>query len=224
MNKDEYSEIEKYMLTCMKDGAHDTFHIYRVLYTSLEIGRHYSIDKDVLIAAALLHDIGRDAQFKDCKINHAIYGSEIVFEYLIKKQWDEKKAKHVKDCISTHRFRNANPPKTIEAKILFDSDKIDVSGTIGIARTLAYKGIVSEPLYCIDNNGEVLNGETKNEVSFFQEYKFKLRNIYSMFYTKEAKEIAEKRQKASIDFYNNMYNEVYEIHKNGIKNLNDILG
>ncbi len=53
------------MLSCMNDGAHDRQHIYRVLYYALDIAEEYCIDQDVLIAACLLHDIGRDAQFRN---------------------------------------------------------------------------------------------------------------------------------------------------------------
>lgn len=83
MNKEMYLEIEKYMLSCMNDGAHDRQHIYRVLYTALDLAEGYIVEKDVLIAAALLHDIGRDAQFKNQECDHAIVGSEMAYQYLI---------------------------------------------------------------------------------------------------------------------------------------------
>jgi uncharacterized protein len=54
-----------FMHACMKDGAHDKQHIYRVLYYCLDIAKSHALDKDALIAAALLHDIGRGAQFKN---------------------------------------------------------------------------------------------------------------------------------------------------------------
>ena len=57
---------------------------------------------------------------------------------------------HVQECIRTHRFRGMERPESIEAKILFDADKLDATGCIGIARTLMYKGIIGEPLYSFD--------------------------------------------------------------------------
>ncbi len=61
MDKKQYSEIENYMLTCMQDSAHDREHIYRVLYTALDIARYEkNVDYDILITACLLHDIGRN--------------------------------------------------------------------------------------------------------------------------------------------------------------------
>jgi len=108
----------------------------------------------------------------------------------------------------------------MEAKILFDADKLDVTGTLGIARTLAYKGIVAEPLYYVDEDGCVLDGQNEKRPSFFQEYNWKLKHIYDKFYTDRAKEIAKERQRASISFYESMYKEVRSIHKTGLHLLN----
>jgi uncharacterized protein len=199
----------------MNDGAHDCQHIYRVLYNALDIAKEYNTDKDVLIAASLLHDIGREAQFNDPKLDHAIVGADKAYELLQCIGWPENKAQHVKDCITTHRYRNDNPPSSIEAKILFDSDKLDVTGTLGIARTLAYKGIVAEPLYNVDEDGNVLDGQNDEKSSFFHEYHWKLKCVYDKFYTKRAKEIAEERRRASISFLESMLNEVISTHKTG---------
>lgn len=223
MKKEMYLKIEKYMLSCMKDGAHDCQHIYRVLYFALDIASDYSVDKDVLIAACLLHDIGREAQFKNSECDHAVVGADMAYKYLCEIKWTESKASHVKACISTHRYRNNNLPKSIEAKILFDADKLDVVGTVGIARTLAYKGIVSEPLYSIDETGNVLDGSGDESPSFFKEYNWKLKNVYDKFFTNRAKKIAEKSRKASIDFYESMYREVSSVHKVGINLLKNSL-
>lgn len=220
MQKEIYIKIESYMLSCINDGAHDCQHIYRVLYHALDIASSYHIDKDVLIAACLLHDIGRDAQFRNLKLDHAVVGGEMAYEFLIQIDWPQDKAQHVKACISTHRYRNNDQPISMEAKILFDADKLDVTGAMGIARTLAYKGIVAEPLYYVDEDGCVLDGQNEERPSFFHEYNWKLKHVYNKFYTDRAKAIAKERQRASISFYESMYSEVSSIHKTGLHLLN----
>ncbi|MEN6314741.1 MAG: HD domain-containing protein [Clostridiaceae bacterium] len=223
MQKDIYAKIEKYMLSCMNDGAHDCQHIYRVLYSALDLSTEFSVDKDVVIAASLLHDIGREEQFRNPECDHAIIGAQMAYDYLKGIGWPEDKASHVKACISTHRYRNDNLPSSIEAKILFDADKLDAAGTLGIARTLAYNGIVSRPLYCVDESGDVLDGNSNEEDSFFKEYNWKLKNVYGRFFTDRGKRLAEERRKASIDFYESMYREVRSIHKTGMHILGEIL-
>jgi len=211
------------MRSYINDGAHDEQHVYRVLFLALDIAEHYDVDVDVVIAASLLHNIGREAQFGDSKNNHATIGSEMAYKYLKEQGWNDKKASHVKECIVTHRFRKTHQPETIEAKILFDADKLDATGTIGIARTLAYKGIVGEPLYTLDENGIILDGTNDKEPSFFQEYSFKLKNLYGNFYTERAKEIASKREEITKQFYKSMLGEVQETYELGNAQLKKVI-
>lgn len=222
MNKKTFSIIETEMLKYMNDGAHDREHIYRVLYYVIDIAKDYEVDKDVLIGAALLHDIGREAQFRNHTIDHAVYGADLAYQYIIQLGWGVEKAEHIKKCISTHRYRKNAKPESMEAKILFDADKLDVSGTIGIARTLAYKGIVSEPLYSLDDNGQVLDGTNDEPPSFLQEYNYKLKNLYDKFYTARAKEIASGREEIARKFYQCMVHEVTETYKTGKERLEQV--
>ena len=129
----------------------------------------------------------------------------------------------MKSCILTHRYRKNTPPQTIEAKILFDADKIDVAGLCGIARTLLYKGNVQAPLYIV-NDGKISKGDGVGEVSFFQEYKYKLENIYDRFFTERGRQIAAKRRKDAEIFYNNLYGEVSEFYESGNEMLFSMLG
>jgi len=225
MTHQEYREIESFMLSQMQDSAHDKHHIYRVLNSALDISNYETtVDLDVLIAACLLHDIGREKQFTDLSLCHAQIGGDMAYEYLINRKWDEAKAVHVKKCISSHRYRGDNPPESIEAKILFDADKLDASGAMGIARTLIYGGQVSEPLYLLDDNENIIvDGGGAEISSFFQEYNYKLKKVYSSFNTERAKAIAIERQKTAVDFYNGLFNEVSQNYKNGLERLSEVL-
>ncbi len=220
MNRENYRLLEDYMSSCMEDSAHDREHVYRVLFNALEIAKtENDVDYDVLIGACLLHDIGRKEQFENPDLCHAVVGSDKAYRFLTEHGFKDDYAKRVKNCIETHRFRSSNPPDSIEAKILFDADKLDVTGAIGIARTLIYKGIVSEPLYSMLPNGRVSDGSMDSEPSFLQEYKYKLENLYSNFYTARATEIAKERQSIAAEFYNCVYREADEAYERGRQEL-----
>lgn len=94
---------------------------------------------------------------------------------------------------------------------------------MGITRTILYKGQVSEPLYSVDENGNVLDGSSDMEPSFFQEYKYKLENLYSKFYTKRGTEIAAQRKSSATSFYESMVKEVTLSYQTGKIKLNDRL-
>ena len=184
MNIEHLREIREYMKACTEDSAHDASHIYRVLNHALNLAKNYDVDMDILVAACLLHDIGRPAQFADPRLCHAQVGSEMAYQFLKELCWSEENCKNVKHCILTHRFTDSAQPETIEAKILFDADKLDVIGALGIARTLQYEGKMNASL---------------NE--FFNEYQRKLIKLYDVFYTNEAKQMADKRKELLELFY-----------------------
>lgn len=224
MNKDQFQKIERYMLSCMGDSAHDREHVYRVLHLALQIaGTETDADPDVLICACLLHDIGRKEQFEDPTLCHAKVGGEKAREFLVKEGFDRDFAEKVKACVATHRFRENHPPQSLEAKILFDADKLDAAGAMGIARTLLYAGQVSAPLYSRDETGVILDGTGETVPSFFREYKFKLEKLYDRFYTAKGRELAGERRKAAEDFYKAMLREARESHAAGEKILQRLL-
>lgn len=225
MTNDTYNLIENYMLACMEDSAHDKEHIYRVLYNALEIARaEECVNYDVLIAACLLHDIGRNEQFENPSLCHAMVGGEKAYQFLIEHGLAKKFAEKVKHCIQTHRYRKALQPQTIEAKILFDADKLDVTGALGIARTLMYKGNVAEPIYNVLPNGEISDGAQDAAPSFFHEYKFKLEKLYDKFYTVRGAQLAQERRKIAVAFYESLYQEVSTGYTSGQEMLHERIG
>ncbi len=223
MDRELYQKIEQYMVNSMIDSVHDCQHIYRVLYMALDIGKNLNIDMDVLIAASLLHDIGRDSEYNDSSCDHAFVGANMAYEFMLGLGWDETKVDHVKQCILTHRYRTDWHPESLEAKILFDADKLDISGALGIARTLQFGGIISEPLYSVDAHGRVLDGSDKDEDSFFNIVNNKLLKLENKLYTDRAKEICRERKSLCLSFFKGMFKEVSGIHHSGIKLLQNFI-
>jgi uncharacterized protein len=224
LNKATFSRIEAYMLECMKDSAHDKEHVYRVLYFAMDIAKfERDVNMDVLIAACLLHDIGRPEQYANPKLRHEQVGSRKAYGFLIENHWPEPDAVRVRKCIATHRFRSDHLPISIEAKIVFDADKLDAAGTLGIARTLLYKGIVAQPLYSLDAQGNISDGSADQQPSFLQEYKYKLEKLYDRFYTQRGKEIASERMVSAAAFYNSLLDEVRSCYTNGRQELSNVI-
>ena len=224
MDKATFQIIENYMCACMNDSAHDAEHIYRVLSNALVIAKEENgVDHDILICACLLHDIGRPDQVKNPELCHAAVGSEKAYTFLMDNGFTADFAEKVRDCIRTHRFRKNDQPESLEAKILFDADKLDVAGAIGIARTLVYKGTVTEPLYTRDPDGSISDGAGEAPYSFFQEYHRKLKKLYDRFYTAAGHRLAHDRRTAAKSFYESLYREVTALDKQGKEALYDLL-
>lgn len=220
MKREDYILMENYMLSCMTDSAHDKEHIYRVLYNALVIAKDESgVDYDVLIAACLLHDIGRKEQFENPVLCHARVGAEKASQFLLEHNFEREYVGKVAHCILCHRYRKDNTPRSLEARILFDADKLDAAGAVGIARTLIYKGQVAEPLYSLDGDGAVSDGEKDVQPSFFQEYKYKLEKLYDRFYTSSGARLAKQRQQTAVAYYESLLTEVSSAYREGNQEL-----
>ena len=212
-------EIVQNRLTC---SAHNLDHVMRVYNLCLMISKYEeNVDLDILIPSALLHDIARveESEDKTGKIDHAVLGSEIAGNILKDLEYDEETIGKIKHCILTHRFRTGNEPETIEAKILFDSDKLDAIGAIGaigIARTFMLSGQCGQRLelnnliseYLNDNtteNGRIKDMSKHNPII---EYEVKLKKIPDKLYTKKAKEIGEDRIEFMEQYFNRLKSEL----------------
>lgn len=205
-------EIVRNKLAC---SAHNLDHVMRVYNLCLMISKYEeNVDLEILIPAALLHDIARveESEDKTGKIDHAVLGSELAENILKDLEYDEEKIEKIKHCILTHRFRTGNEPRTMEAKILFDSDKLDAIGAVGIARTFMLSGqfgqrlelnnSISEYLYCNTvENGRIKDMSKHNPII---EYEVKLKNIPDKLYTKKAKEIGKDRIEYMEQYFNRL--------------------
>jgi len=196
-------QIVEKELSC---SAHDMDHVMRVYSLCLHLAEgEPDVDLDILKTAALLHDIARVKEDNDPtgKTDHAVLGAEMAGEILKKLGYPESKIKHVKDCIMAHRLRSKKRPKTKEAKILSDADKLDILGAIGVARTFALAGRFNQRLYTdIDIEKHIqenLDGNRDGRIrdrskhSPFIEFETKIKFIPERLYTERAKKIARER-------------------------------
>lgn len=194
------------------DSSHDWSHIERVYNSALKIAKEEKANLDVIKIAAYLHDIGRNDEIKsNGKICHATRGVEIAETILSKYDIDEGLVENIKHCILTHRNRNNHHPETIEAKVLFDADKLDSIGAIGIARDFLFAGIYNAPLYT-GREKEILKeadnyAYTRDDTALL-EYYHKLSKIKDRIITKTAQKIAKERHEYMKEFFKRFDKEI----------------
>lgn len=205
--------------------AHDINHVMRVYNLCLELAKQEpNVDLDVLRTAALLHDIARNKEDKQghnhlLDVDHAILGAELSDKILRDLGYSEEKIVHIKHCIASHRFRGENPPRTIEAKILAEADKLDVLGATGIARSFMIGGECGQKIYSdtpINDyikenlvggkpNGRIIDA-SKHASNLEFETKFK--QIPNKLYTQRAREIARERLEYMKQFFERLKSEI----------------
>jgi len=146
----KYQKIEGIVARELSCSAHAMEHVMRVYNLCLHLTKYeLNVDLDVLKTAALLHDIARVKEFNDKtgSIDHSALGAEMADKIMRTLGYSEEKIAHVKHCIAAHRFRSKVKPQTKEAKILFDADKLDVLGVIGVARSFMIAGQYGQKIY-----------------------------------------------------------------------------
>lgn len=194
-------------------GCHDWTHIERVRNLSIFIGKQEKANLAVLEIAALLHDIGRKVEMKNKGLFcHAEKSAEIAKKIFKKYNIDQTLAENIIHCIKSHRFRNSNVPETIEAKVLFDADKLDSIGAVGVARNFLFAGIAgSGNLYTGNEQKLSRSGEDHSftkEDSAILEYEIKLKHIRDRMLSSTGKKIANKRHEFMEKFFERFWEEV----------------
>ncbi len=188
-------------------GSHDWDHTERVYKLCLRIGRKEKADLEVLRLAALLHDIGREEEDRsNGRVCHGEKGAALAKKILEKHRIKREIAERVIHCIETHRFRQKRIPQSLEAKILFDADKLDSIGAVGIGRAFLFAGEVGARLHNPDINLKKTKPYTKEDTAY-REFLVKLRNIKGRLFTREGKRLARERHRFMTEFFNRLNKE-----------------
>lgn len=201
-------------------AAHGFDHTERVYNLAIKIAETEDIDLEVVKIATLLHDIGgkRETDDNTGKIDHASESAKMARPILENLGYPEKKIKHIQDCILSHRYRNEHAPTTKEAQLIFDADKIDALGAIGLARMFAWIGRnnafiykkMNVEEYIKDNLGGKIDGRIQDKTKHSAQinYETKVKHIVNLLHTKKGKEIGAERTKFFKDFLDRMEREI----------------
>ncbi|OGQ98854.1 MAG: phosphohydrolase [Deltaproteobacteria bacterium RIFOXYD12_FULL_57_12] len=189
-------------------GCHGPDHTERVHRTALHIGRLMGADLTILSAAALLHDIGRRYEMAEKgRICHAEKGAELAAEILVSLDFPTAMIDAIVHCIETHRYRGQKIPKTLEARILFDADKLDSIGAIGIGRAFLFAGQVGAKLH----NGEadiLASRSYTTEDTAYREFRVKMSKVRDRLLTPEGQRLARERHAFMEVFFDRLDREV----------------
>lgn len=189
-------------------GSHDWEHTLRVHRLCVKIGPVEGADMLTLEAAAYLHDIGRAAQdSSNGTLCHAARGAEMVAALLPDLPLDEERRQNIVHCVRSHRFRgDGNLPRSIEARVLFDADKLDAIGAVGVARAYLFAGELGACLHNPHIPVKEALPYSRNDTGY-REYAVKLSKIKDRMLTGEGKRLARDRHAFMTAFFERFMDE-----------------
>ncbi len=167
------------------DG-HGADHSLRVYNNALNIRKSYECKELYVDLGALLHDVDDHKLFNN-------KNNENARKFLIENDFDSEAIEDIIEIINSVSFtkNKGAKPKTLEACIVQDADRLDAIGAIGVARTFMYSG----------KNGRGI----EDSLSHFDE---KLLLLKDMMNTEEAKRLAEKRDSFMKEFLSEINDEL----------------
>ncbi|MCL4380933.1 HD domain-containing protein [Candidatus Marsarchaeota archaeon] len=189
------------------DLSHDFSHAYRVLVSAEKIGKKESADMDVLVPAALFHDVRVYKGTRRHRYEHK-ESSDFAKKVLETLGYHEDKINNVAYAISVCSFSKNIKAETLEAKILQDADLLEAEGAVAIMRTFA--SAVSMHLKSFYNmNDPFCRKRTPNEKIYAIDHFYsRLLVADTRLNTKTAKMMASRKKRFLLEFLKELGSEL----------------
>ena len=190
------------------DPAHDFSHSERVLVNAQKIQAKEGGDLEVLSIAAAFHDLGNLPKDHPEAKKSAYLSAEIARKYLSEKGWEDERIRLVEDCIVCHSFSLGEEPKSHEARVFQDADRLESLGAFGIARTFMIGGRIAEALFHPTDPWFETDRPLEDKRYTIDHYFKKVLKLESLFKTETGKEFARKRTEFIEQFLVQMRSEM----------------
>ncbi len=201
------------------DQAHGRSHIERVVRNAIEIGKREGANLEVVEVAAILHDMfeSKETHSNIKGFRHEVQGALEARRILATLGFEEQFVEAVSHCIEAHRKRTGVEPRTIEAKCVFDGDKLDCIGAIGVLRSAFVSFDHGQELYKekkdlaeykhrnIRPDGTIIDFSLH---SSNLEYELSLKEVAGRMCTETGKKLAKERAAFMDDFYSRLEKEI----------------
>ena len=183
--------VKKHLLS--SESSHDFDHTLRVCRNAEKLLEQLpEADKDVVRLAALLHDIARPEEKGNNRVCHAKLGAKMTEKILKELKIEESFAQRIVSAVRTHRYRDNNAPETLEAQIVYDADKLDSLGAVGIGRAFLFAGKFGARLHNTEKEALTHRVYSKEDTAY-REYLVKLRKLPDAMLTAPGKRMALER-------------------------------
>jgi uncharacterized protein len=198
-----------------EDAAHDYDHLVRVIALADKIQASEGGTLPIIWAAVALHDIGQERERRHGG-DHALIGAELAEEMLKDSPFPQEYIPAVQQAIQEHRMTGGIIPQTLEGRILYDADKLDCLGAIGIGRLYCITGRYNQKVYApipediVEpiNPHIIRNLRRRPDYSPSIEFELLFRNLPERMTTNTGRELAYERFVYMQEFFTRLRREV----------------
>lgn len=191
-----------------RDPGHDFEHIMRVYRNAELIGKGEGADMEILLAAALLHDVVVYPKGSSKRSKSSDDSADLAEKILKKCGWPKGKIDRVSYCIRTHSYSKGIRPSSLEGRVLQDADRLDALGAIGVARTFSVGGSENRKFYNPADPFCKTGREPQDWQWTLDHFQAKLLKLHRTMHTKTAKRMAKKRVRFMRAFLKQMAKEI----------------
>ncbi len=190
------------------DGSHDRTHLRRVWRNAMTIADDEpECDRELLAAAVILHDCVAVEKNAPDRSRASRLAAARACEIVAGLGWDVARAERLAHAIEAHSFSAGMVPRTIEARILQDADRLDAIGAVGVARCFYVAGRMGSALYSADD--PAATRRTLDDQRFaLDHFGAKLFQVAGNFQTATGRALAAERSRTVRRFFDAFLAEI----------------
>ena len=174
------------------DPAHDFAHIERVVSMAKKLSLAESADLNVVVPAAWFHDsvaVAKNSPDRSIASRLAADKARAVLKQL---NYDSALLPAIEHAIIAHSYSANVSPRSLEARIVQDADRMDALGAVGVARCMLVGGSIGRTLY--EPSDPLCEQRTPEDLKYTVDHFFtKLLHIGDTMNTESAKREAQRR-------------------------------
>jgi uncharacterized protein len=129
------------------DPAHGAAHLERVVANAIDLAAEEGARLEIVLPAAWLHDCVHVAKDSPQRAHASRLAAEHALRYLASAGYPHGLLPEIRHAIEAHSYSAGIAPRSVEAKVVQDADRLDALGAIGVARCIAVGAALERPLY-----------------------------------------------------------------------------
>ncbi len=189
------------------DAAHDAAHLARVVVMACRLAQLESASLDIVMPAAWLHDCVHVPVTSPDRPRASVMAGDVATAFLRGIGYPEALLPPIHHAIAAHSFSARIAPKTVEARVVQDADRLDAIGAIGIARCLMLGGQMGRTLYDV-NDPFAEHRVADDKVSSIDHFYTKLLSLAGTMQTHAGRDEADRRTTFMRDYLGQLRREL----------------